>query len=175
MTINNENRQFYYLVKHIIKTPQFQQMAQYRHHRNVNIYDHSLKVAYLCYKYHLKHHCDINLKELVHAALLHDYFLYDRINKTTQNRPRNRLIHLFKHPVIALSNANHDYTLTYDERNAIKRHMFPIVPIPPITKCGWIVCWYDKVASIGDYISSEKWKKTLKQTHPQIFVQTNIK
>ena len=174
MTINNENRQFYYLIKHIINTPEFQQMAKYRHHGDTSIYDHSLKVAYLCYKYHLKHNCNINMKELVHAALLHDYFLYDRINKTTEDGPRNRFIHLFKHPLIALENASHDYILTYDEQNAIKCHMFPIVPIPPTTKCGWIVCWYDKVASVGDYLNLDTWKKTLKETHPQIFIQNEF-
>jgi hypothetical protein len=52
--------------------------------------------------------------------------------------------------------------------------MFPIVPIPPTTKCGWIVCWYDKVASVGDYLNLDTWKKTLKETHPQIFIQNEF-
>lgn len=172
--IKHGNQQFYELVKNIIYTPEFKEMAKYRHHINTSIYDHSLKVAYLCYCYHRKHKCNINIKELVHAALLHDYFLYDRIGKSTANRPRNRFVHVFVHPSIAQKNACRKYRLTKAESNAIKRHMFPIIPIPPTTQCGWIICWYDKIASIGDYINSEKWKKSLKKSHPQIFVHTQM-
>lgn len=170
----HENQQFYELVRNIIYSPEFKQMAKYRHHTNTSIYDHSLKVAYLCYRYYCKHRCNVNVKELVHAALLHDYFLYDRIGKTTDNRPRNRFVHLFVHPSIAHKNASSRYRLTKCEKNAIKRHMFPIIPIPPITQCGWLICWYDKVASIGDYINSDKWKTSLKKSHPQIFIHTSI-
>ena len=40
--------------------------------------------------------------------------------------------------------------------NAILRHMFPLTPIPPKTKEGWLVCHYDKVAAINDRFKKRK-------------------
>ena len=149
------------LVHDIITTPEFIKMQETRHHIKTSVYDHCLKVAYLCYKFHCKHNLNIDVKELVRAALLHDYFLYDRIDKSSGD-DINRFVHLFKHPQTACSNAINDYPdLTYKEINAIKRHMFPIVPIPPTTTCGWLICYFDKVASVGDYLHLQGWKKQL--------------
>lgn len=36
--------------------------------------------------------------------------------------------------------------------------MFPLTPIPPQTKAGWLLCFYDKVAAVSDYLSENKWK-----------------
>lgn len=157
----SELLRFQYIIQDIIYTPEFIKMRNTKHHIKTSLYDHSLKVAYLCYRFHCKHNLSINIEELVRAALLHDYFLYDRINKSSGDNI-NRFIHLFKHPATASYNAINDYPdLTYKEINAIKRHMFPIVPIPPTTKCGWIICYFDKIASIGDYAHNQKWKKEL--------------
>lgn len=164
----NQNRQFYFMVKKIILSEEFQKMANHRHHIHISVYDHSLKVAYLCYKHYIKYNSRVNIKELVRAALLHDYFLYDRIDKTTAV-PRNRFVHLFSHPFVAVNNATSQYKLSVQEQDAIQRHMFPLVPIPPTYKCGWLVCFYDKVAAIGDYLNGEKWKNELLECCPEIF------
>jgi uncharacterized protein len=132
---HDQNQEFYNLIWNIVNTSEFKQMYNYRHHTKISLYDHSIKVAYLCYKHHYKYKCKTKIEELVRAALLHDYFLYDRIQKTN-NCPRNRFIHLFIHPFIAYYNASTKYQLSYKETNAIKCHMFPIVPIPPTTACG---------------------------------------
>ncbi len=159
---------FYILIRDIIETNAFLKMSLQPHHMKTSMYEHCLKVAYLCYKHHLRYRCKTNVKELVRAALLHDYFLYDRINKESGD-DINRFIHLFKHPTVALRNAQIDYPdLTRKEENAIKRHMFPIVPIPPTTACGWLICYYDKVAAIGDYLHGQRWKRELIQYYPEL-------
>mgnify|MGYP003294660030 CR=1 FL=1 len=168
-----DNQEFYNLIWKIVNTSEFQQMSKYKHHMQTSLYDHSIKVAYLCYKHHYKYKCKTNIEELVRAALLHDYFLYDRIDKTTSNRPRNRMVHLFKHPSIALHNATSQYDLTLKEQDAIQHHMFPIVPSPPSYACGWLICFYDKIASIGDYGNSERWKKHLLSEYPDLFPNHN--
>lgn len=169
-----QNRQFYFMVKKIIDSEEFKTMANHRHHIQVSTYEHCLKVAYLCYRYHIKHNSKVNIKELVRAALLHDYFLYDRIDKTTV-KPKNRFVHVFCHPSIALNNATAQYRLSIQEQDAIRKHMFPIVPIPPTSKCGWLVCFYDKVAAVGDYFNREKWKQELLEYCPEVFKKPQYK
>lgn len=153
---------FYELVKGIIQTEDYRRMRQYRHHLHGSTFEHSIKVAYLCYKHHLKHKSKVPLEELIRAALLHDYFLYDHHSKKDANG-KTGLKHIVQHPRRALENAKAAYPdLTRAEQNAIKRHMFPLTPIPPTTRCAWLVCYYDKVAAIGDYCNKVAWKQELK-------------
>ena len=110
---------FQYIIQDIIYTPEFIKMRNTKHHIKTSLYDHSLKVAYLCYRFYCKHNLSLNIEELVRAALLHDYFLYDRIDKSSGD-DINRFIHLFKHPRTAYKNAIIRYPdLTNKEINAI--------------------------------------------------------
>lgn len=166
--LESQIEEFYFMVQDILETDEFVKMSQTKHHIKTSMYDHCLKVAYLCYKHHYKFHCKTDLHELVRSALLHDYFLYDRINRESGDNI-NRFKHAFNHPYVALNNAIDDYPdLSLTEQNAIKRHMFPLTIVPPTTACGWLVCYYDKVAAIGDYLHMQRWKKELKQYCPQI-------
>ena len=145
----NTDTSFCDLVGSIVGSEEFCRMRQYKHHLHGSTYDHSIKVAYLCYRYYQKHPGKVNLNELIRGALLHDYFLYDRHDKS--NRV-NGLKHGFTHPKRALENAVNAYPdLTETEQDMIRRHMFPLTPIPPRTRCGWLLCFYDKVAAVGDY------------------------
>lgn len=82
-------------------------------------------------------------KSIIRGALLHDYFLYD------WHLPHGRG-HGFTHPGIALKNATRDFELTEIEKNIIVRHMFPLVPIPPKSVEGGIVCLIDKWCSVRE-------------------------
>lgn len=152
------NIEFYSLIRDIIKTEEFQKMKAYKHHIKSNTYKHSIKVAYLCFKFYKKHkHKSLTLEELVRGALLHDYYLYDW-------RDKKHKMHGFRHPKIAYENASNKYNLTNQESDMIKRHMFPLTLIPPKTKGGWLVCFYDKVAAISDYLGKNKSKRKFKLT-----------
>ncbi len=148
---------FYDLINEIINTSDFRKMQTYKHHLHGSTYEHSVRVAYLCYQHYCKHNSKVNLKELLRGALLHDYFLYDRHDKINGNHI-NGLIHCYTHPKRALENALTAYSnLTDVEQDTIKRHMFPLTPIPPRTRCGWLVCFYDKVAAVTEYCNGGKW------------------
>ena len=137
----------------------FDDMKLQKHHMGISIYEHCVKVAFLCYKYSLKY--NLNASELIRAALLHDYFLYDRRNKASDVKI-NRFIHCFKHPNIALHNTLLDYpNLSLAEQDAIKKHMFPLTVIPPRTSCGWVVCWCDKIVGLAEYFHVNPWKQEL--------------
>lgn len=126
-------------------------MKEYKHHLHGNTYEHSVKVAYLCFLHYKRHNSNVNLNQLIRGALLHDYFLYDRHEKGNPNYVCG-FVHGFTHPKRALENAQKAYPdLTRTEQDMIKRHMFPLTPIPPKTKCGWLVCFYDKIAAISEY------------------------
>ena len=150
---------FYSLIKEIIDTEDFRKMMSYRHHIKSNTYEHSIKVAYLCYRYHASHRSRVSLSELLRAALLHDFFLYDHHDKEN-GFGLSGIRHIMKHPSHAERNAQRAYVnLTDTERNAIRRHMFPLIPIPPTTRCGWLVCFYDKVASFSDLCCGSRYKE----------------
>lgn len=143
---------FYSLVKDIIKTPEFKQMKNFKHHIRGNLFTHSLRVAYLCYKHHIKHKMKIDIKEFVQGALLHDYYLYNLHGDDKKHK-----FHWFKHPRVALNNALEKYpNLTKTQQDMILHHMFPTTLVPPKTKAGWLVCYYDKVAAVTDRIKKKK-------------------
>ena len=136
--------EFIKIIKKTINHNNFKQLKSIRHHINSNTYRHSIKVAYLCYHHFKKHNLQVDLISLIRGALLHDYFLYDR-------RKNKKFFHFITHPKTAYNNAILDYDkINKIERDIILRHMFPLTPIPPITKEGWIVCYYDKIATITD-------------------------
>lgn len=150
-----EDKEFKELIQEIVSTEEFKKMKQYKHHRGGNTYDHSIRVAYLCYRYYKRHNSKVNVNELIRGALLHDYFLYDRHDKSNPDYVCG-LIHGLVHPKRALANATRAYpNLTKTERDVIKRHVFPLTPIPPKTRCGWLVCFYDKVVAICDYCNKD--------------------
>ena len=98
-------------------------------HGNVTTFAHSVRVACLAVwmadRAHLWHRVD--LKSLIRAALLHDYFLYDWHD---WDNGEHRW-HGFTHGHAALVNALMDFDLNDIERNSIENHMFPMTPIPP--------------------------------------------
>lgn len=143
--------EFYALIQDILGSEAFRAQRGYRHHIKSNIYDHSVRVAYLCYRHYKRRPLRIGLREFVRGALLHDYYLYD-----WHDMAPGRRLHLFTHSREALSNAIRHYpTLTATQRDMIRHHMFPITIHPPKTRAGWLVCFYDKVAAFGDYFGTK--------------------
>lgn len=117
-------------------------------HGNVTVFEHSVNVAEISIAFAEKLPITVNEESLIKGALLHDYFLYD-----WHNKEQSPGLHGFKHPYIALKNAEEDYDLNDIEKNIILRHMFPLVPIPPRYKEAWIVCFADKYCAFGKTVS----------------------
>ena len=134
------------------KKGRIQQTRQFIQHGSTTVYDHSVRVAYyslvLAELLHLQEH----QQELIRGALLHDYFLYD-----WHEKDKSHNLHGFRHPYTALENADKDYHLSKRERNIIVRHMFPLIPIPPVFMEGWIVCMVDKGCSIYETVKARNY------------------
>ena len=77
----------------------------------------------------------VDLKSLIRAALLHDYFLYDWHDWDNGEHQW----HGFTHGHAALVNALKDFKLNDIERNSIENHMFPMTPVPPRYIEGYLV------------------------------------
>ena len=118
------------------------QTMDYIQHGTVSVYEHCLSVTRCSCHIARLLRIPIYRRSLIRGALLHDYFLYDWHEKDGDHR-----LHGFHHPARALKNAREDFDLTNVESNIILRHMFPIVPVPPTCREGWIVCLADKVCA----------------------------
>ncbi len=113
------------------------------HHFGKTRLDHVLQVSWMAFR--LSRFLSLNTRETVRGALLHDLFYYDWLREG----PR---FHGFRHPAIALKNAEMLTELSAKERDIIKRHMWPLTVIPPRYPESWAVCISDIYCSWSDYI-----------------------
>ena len=68
--------------------------------------------------------------------------------------------HCFVHPKRSFKNATRDYgELNKYEKDMILHHMWPVTPIPPHTKYGWLIVKMDKKAAMHDYAIKMRYKK----------------
>lgn len=113
-------------------------------HGQVTTWQHCVRVTRAAVSLGEALHLRVSQKELVRAALLHDYFLYD------WHEPGHTK-HATMHPVFALRNAQEDFDLTPLEENAIAAHMWPLPPgRVPASREAWLICAADKWCSLGE-------------------------
>lgn len=123
-------------------------------HGAVTTFAHSIRVACLAVWMadRLRLWRRVDLRSLIRAALLHDYFLYDWHD---WDDGAHRW-HGFTHGGAALRNAMRDFELNPVERNAIANHMFPMTPVPPRHIEGWLVTMADKISATRETCSLER-------------------
>lgn len=134
--------EFETILSDILINPTVNQMKEYRQHFNTTCYEHCFIVALICYKIAKKLNWDYI--SVTRAAMLHDLFLYDW-RKKEAGRKR---FHAFRHGNLACQNATKLFNLTQKEQDIIKRHMFPVTPIPPNSKEGLLLTIIDKYSAI---------------------------
>ena len=152
------NYEFKRLVNPIINNKEFQKTKKIRHH-GMTRYDHSLRVAY--FSYLVTKALKLDYKETTSAALLHDFFTDEVVNK-------NAVARLRKHPGHAVENAKKYFELSDKQEDIIKTHMFPVTFTPPKYLESWIVDIVDDVAAIYEKATSVK--KELKVVSTYILV-----
>lgn len=120
------------------------QMRTFVQHGSVSTHAHAVRVARRSLRWARALRLRVSEPELVRAALLHDYYLYDW--HSTCNKA-----HAVNHPVIAARNAEADFRLTGKERNIIEAHMWPLPPTRlPRSREAWLVCLADKWCSLEE-------------------------
>lgn len=140
-----EDEEYLACVQDILEHPVFQQMENFYQHGHTTCKEHCIRVSYLSYKMCRKH--GWNYKEAARAALLHDLFLYDW---HTHSRDTGEYFHGFTHPRTAMNNAEEHFDVTEKEKNIILRHMWPLTPIPPRYREGYVIVYADKFCSLAE-------------------------
>jgi uncharacterized protein len=129
-------------VAEILGTPEMQQTKNHIQHGKVSVFSHSVAVAEYSFRFARKMRMKVDYRSLVRGALLHDFFLYDWHDDWD-------LLHGFKHPKMALSNAGKRFALNKRERNIIRKHMWPMTMLNiPTCREAWLVCAVDKYCSL---------------------------
>lgn len=140
-------QQFMNVLDETRKSSRFDESVNYIQHGKTTVREHCINVAHTAYYITHKLKLNVNEKELIRGALLHDYFLYDWHDKSLKNS-----IHGYTHPGFALKEAEKDFDLSDIERDMIKHHMFPLTITPPKTKEGVILCIADKLCAIKETV-----------------------
>lgn len=145
-----KREEFENIIKDIKENETVILMKNYRQHFNTSCYEHCYNASYYCFLIAKKLHWDY--KSVARAAMLHDLFLYD-----WRKRENNRKgLHAFTHGNTACQNACKLFNLTEKEKNIIKRHMFPVTPIPPNSKEGLLLTVIDKYCGLIEIKSKFK-------------------
>ena len=131
----------------LLREPLVQGMTRYHHHRTIDTHYHSVFVSYrvlkLCHAFGVTQDC----REIVRAALLHDFYLYEWY---TEKHDEN---HIYYHPKASVRNIEaHLGVLSPMQRNMILSHMFPMAVEPPRSVGAWLLTVADKQCASEDYM-----------------------
>lgn len=147
----DQDQEYVACVKDILESPVFQQMDNFMQHGDTTCKAHCIKVSYMSYCICRRRGWDY--VEVSRAGLLHDLFLYDW---HTHARETGEHFHGFTHPRTALHNAEKHFELTEKEKEIILRHMWPLTPIPPRSKEGFVIVYADKFCGLVETIARIK-------------------
>lgn len=136
------------LASDIINNEEYLKQKDYIQHGNTSIYDHCIIVTCKCLEIVENRKLDVDVKKLVRAALLHDYFKYDWHHYSKKNKLHK--LHGYYHPTYASENASKDFGISKLEENAIKSHMFPLGFDFPHSKEAWILTIADKSCALKE-------------------------
>lgn len=134
----------------IINNSEYQKLKQYIHHSSLTRYEHCYDVAFYAYYSALKKkRREVDLKIIIRAALLHDFFLYCRKEEIVKKHLRN-------HPVVAYKNSKKLFEVSDKEKNIILSHMWPIGGEYPKYLESRIVNCADKKCSLMETFKVQK-------------------
>ena len=129
----------------LVDNGEFDKLKDYIQHNNYSTFDHCIAVAETALDLAEKFNIKIDEDELVTAALLHDYYLYDWHIADKSHR-----FHGFSHGRKAMLNAVSHYRINERQQQAIERHMFPLTIIPPTNRIGILITLADKICAVRE-------------------------
>lgn len=146
---------FYNLTRDILASQLLRDAAGYVHHGAANsVYSHCVRTAWcafrLCQVFHV---CDSHTRSVVRAALVHDLFGYDWEQCDGAGHwllhPK-RVSHAYHHGLEACQCAGKLFRLNERQLDAIRKHMWPTYPVPPVYTDGWLLTLADKLTAIKE-------------------------
>lgn len=146
-----DKAEFEEIAHEILSNEDYDKLSNFLHH-NSSTLKHCKKVAYCSYK--ISKYMGLDYRSATRGALLHDFYLYDW--RGSEGRPYKGGLHGFRHPKVALINAEKHFNLNKIEKDIIIKHMWPLTVIPPIYKESILVMFIDKYISSIETIQSVK-------------------
>jgi len=141
----------------ILASDSFRSEVNYIQHGVISCYEHSLAVTYVSVWLVRNIWRGADMKSVVRAALLHDYFLYDWHDDAAWH-----CLHGYHHARKAMQNARRDFHISRKEQQIIYRHMFPLnITRLPYFKEAAIVCLADKICALTETVTGKNYKPVL--------------
>ncbi|MDD2627590.1 MAG: phosphohydrolase [Clostridia bacterium] len=142
---------FFIAIEDLIEHPAVLSSNLIMHHGWTSCYKHMYNVAY--YSYKMCKFLKLDWRAAARGAMLHDLYLYNWHKEIGYFR---ELIkgHHWKHPKIALENANRHFDLTEKEKDIILNHMWPITVKVPKYKETYIVSFADDICCFMELFQS---------------------
>lgn len=138
----------------IINSDNFRSTRKHIQHGTMTVHNHCMDVARCSLLLNKRLGLRCNRCDLVRGSLLHDYFLYDWHDK--EYLSQRKRWHGFRHPKIALQNAEKEYELNDTQREIIRKHMWPLSVVPPTCREAWVVTAADKYCSFMETVGLHK-------------------
>ena len=144
----NEEKEIKALAGDILGSDRFEKAKHIPHHGSVSVARHSLETARLALRICRrlkKKGIYPDERDVVRSALLHDIGM-------TRERVFGSVswIKAYTHPREGALIAEEEFGANEAQRNAIRRHMWPICVVPPAHLTGWIVLAADKECSMRE-------------------------
>lgn len=143
----SKNLEYFEIISQILNNEEFEKRKEYKHHGDISVYEHSLKVSFLAYKISKKIK-GLDSSSVAIGGLLHDFY-YEPWQDNCEKKPFLKK-HGFVHAYEALLNSREYFPDYMNEKveNIIERHMFPLNLIPPKYKEAWLITVVDKWVSL---------------------------
>ncbi len=139
----SELPEYYGCIDDILRDDEVNSLKEFRHHIGTTRFQHSLNVSYynflLCRKFHL------NARAAARGGLLHDFFLYDRLEHISDAS------HAEEHPRVALENASRKFELSELEQDMIVNHMWPVTKTRPHFRETFAITLVDKFCAAAEF------------------------
>ena len=156
---------FHEMTADIIAHPLFQELRGCPHHGGENsLYAHSISTAKCAYRLGRRFHLtEDRVRALTRAALLHDFFGYNRQSDRHRRYIRRysgwerfKHMHAFIHGSHAANRASRIFDLDQRQCSAIASHMFPLAPWPKNSEA-WLLTLADKVVASKEMGETVGW------------------
>ena len=158
ITVDEDLAEFKSIVKDIAENSSVLALKEHVQHIASSRYAHCLEVSYYTYKICKK--WGLDYVSAARGAMLHDFYFYNWRNKGVEGQKK---FHLLRHPRIAYTNASELFELNDLEKDAILKHMWPVNPLLPKFKEGYIITFVDKYCATKEFFNQFKIKKAARK------------
>ena len=151
-------KEFKSIIKDITENLSMVSLKEHIQHMKSSRYEHCYEVAF--YTYVICKKLGLDYISATRGAMLHDFYFYDWRNKGVKGQKH---FHAYRHPRIALHNANENFELNEVEKDIILKHMWPLTfPLPKYSE-SYIVTFVDKYCATKEFFHFFKYKKNLRK------------